>query len=104
MKTKSKPKQDELVKVVRRAAEYHRKDGDLDVPTHYEVNVAVQDTSGYAGRPSYRHLFATHERSVPNSDKAAELLALFKAKFPAPRYHVSLTAQYAFGRQLGSIA
>lgn len=103
-RTKTKSNAEQLAKRVRSAAEYQRKDGDCDVPTGYEVNVAVHvpapRSSDSQHTFNYRHLFATHERSVTNADKAAELLALFQAKFPAPQYHVSLQAKYAFGRYI----
>lgn len=99
-RTKLQQDQARRAKLIRQAAEFQRHDGDLDVPSSYELNVAVRDDSGQAGRAPYHHLFATHARSVVNADQAAALLHLFQANFPAPKYHVSLTAQYVFGRTL----
>lgn len=96
-KMHDRAKQNQLAKQLRTASEVEQQ---AHYPSSYELNVAVKDASGQAGRAPYHHLFATHARSVTNADQAAALLTLLRAKFPEPQYHVSLTAQYAFGRTL----
>ena len=55
---------------------------------YYEINVAKRDEKTNDG--SYRHLFATHQRSITTSEKLLEVMKEFTTKFPAPEYDVSV--------------
>lgn len=56
----------------------------------YEINVARMEKCS-DGQERYVHLFATHERSLKNGDKAKEVLELFRQKFPKHEgYDVSI--------------
>lgn len=71
----------------------------MSTPSYYEVNVAMKEPKlGWDGKPSYRHLFATHERSLTNEADAKFLFETFKQKFPAPEFNVTVSAKFEYGQ------
>lgn len=58
---------------------------------YYEINVSKKDEKlGWDGQPSYRHLFATHERSCTNIWETKRVLAEISARFPAPEFKINI--------------
>jgi hypothetical protein len=61
---------------------------------YYEINVAkMEDPSKLAQgvKPGYKHLFATHPRSLSNINEVKVLISLFVEKFPSPEYNISVS-------------
>jgi hypothetical protein len=52
----------------------------------FEINVSKKDKDG-----TYRHYFATADRSLGNSTKAVMLLKHFQKLFPCPAYDVTVS-------------
>lgn len=58
---------------------------------HFEINIALNG----------KHLFATHERSITDTDKYNKVLAILKEKFPEDEgYQISATLWETRGKEL----
>lgn len=56
---------------------------------YYEISVAERVGRNASG--GYRHLFATHPRSITNEREAKKAFDKIAQAFPEPDYHVSVT-------------
>lgn len=56
-----------------------------------EINVAKKTAEkDYKGNPTYKHFFATAERSITNSDELKKVLPIMREKFPFPEYRITV--------------
>jgi hypothetical protein len=53
----------------------------------YEINVSKLDNDG----KTYRHFFATHERSLSCKAQLQEVYNVLKNAFPEPMYNISIS-------------
>jgi len=61
----------------------------------YEINVSKKDSKG-----TYRHFFATAERSITTSSKLTTVYEELSDAFPSPEYHMSVTHWNKIGEEV----
>lgn len=64
-----------------------------------EINIARLEKSSFDGSSSYRHFFATTERSITDVNDLKKVLPEIRAKFPEPEYSLSISVdpEVSFG-------
>jgi hypothetical protein len=57
----------------------------------YEINVSKLEQSYHSRGKSYRHFFATAERSIDSKERLKEIYNELKNAFPEPEYNITIS-------------